>query len=167
MGAAVKVSLEEYLSTSYRPDCDYIDGEVVERNLGDFDHSDIQAALVVWFRTRCKQPGLWAGPELRVIVSERRVRVPDLTVILGGRPSGRFVTEPPFLVVEVLSERDNLRSIQDRIDDYRAMGIRHIWAVDPETLTGWDASTGVAVEAKDRTMRTREPEIILPLEELR
>ena len=29
------ISVREYLSTSYRPDCDYVDGEVQERNLGE------------------------------------------------------------------------------------------------------------------------------------
>src|SRR5579875_879313 len=28
-----RISVEEYLSTSYRPDCDYVDGEIEERNL--------------------------------------------------------------------------------------------------------------------------------------
>ena len=39
------VGVEEYLSTVYRPDCDYLDGVVVERNLGQFDHADLQGAL--------------------------------------------------------------------------------------------------------------------------
>ena len=166
MGAAVKISLGEYLETTYRPDCDYIDGEVVERNLGDLEHSDIQTALVVWLRTRLRFQA-WSGVELRIRVSPTRVRIPDVTVVLGGKPSERVLTTPPFLVVEVLSERDSLRSIQDRIDDYVAMGIRNIWAVDPETLSAWDASTGVPIEVKDRVLRTREPEIVLPLVDLR
>jgi len=34
MAVAAKISLEEYLNTCYRPDCDYVDGEVLERNFG-------------------------------------------------------------------------------------------------------------------------------------
>ena len=35
--AAVKalVSVEEYPDTVYEPDCDYFDGELVDRNVGD------------------------------------------------------------------------------------------------------------------------------------
>ena len=33
----VRVSIEEYLDTSYRPDCDYVNGEVQERNFGEKD----------------------------------------------------------------------------------------------------------------------------------
>ena len=32
------VSVEEYLSTSYDPDCEYDEGAVVERNLGEIEH---------------------------------------------------------------------------------------------------------------------------------
>jgi hypothetical protein len=41
MGTATLVPIEEYLSTSYEDgDREYVDGEVLERNLGEFDHSD-------------------------------------------------------------------------------------------------------------------------------
>ena len=39
MASGSLVSVREYLSTSYRPDCDYIDGVVLERNVGEKDHS--------------------------------------------------------------------------------------------------------------------------------
>jgi hypothetical protein len=43
------VSLEEYLSTSYDPDVEFVDGVLVERNVGDWLHSgaEQQARLVV------------------------------------------------------------------------------------------------------------------------
>jgi len=31
------VSVREYLTTSYRPDCDYVDGRIEERNVGEYD----------------------------------------------------------------------------------------------------------------------------------
>ena len=36
------IPVEEYLRTVYRPDCDYIDGEVLERNLGEKPHARLQ-----------------------------------------------------------------------------------------------------------------------------
>lgn len=45
----VKVSVEEYLASSYRPDCDYVNGEVLERNLGEKEHAIMQAALTHLF----------------------------------------------------------------------------------------------------------------------
>lgn len=43
------VSVEEYLSTGYEPDCEYEDGMVVERNLGEFEHSFLQTILATLF----------------------------------------------------------------------------------------------------------------------
>lgn len=166
MNAATQVSLEEYLSTTYRPDCDYIDGEVVERNVGDIDHSDIQAELAYWFRSRRKELGVWVGTELRVIVSGNRVRIPDVTVVLGEKPQERFLTQTPFLVIEVLSERDTLDNIQDRVDDYVAMGIRWIWVINPRTRRGWFYRDHALVEAIDGMLRTEGPVIALPLAEV-
>jgi len=37
------ISVQEYLATSYRPDCDYVDGRVEERNLGEYNHAKLQA----------------------------------------------------------------------------------------------------------------------------
>ena len=35
MAAGSLISLEEYLSTVYEPDCEYLDGELVKRNMGE------------------------------------------------------------------------------------------------------------------------------------
>jgi hypothetical protein len=32
------ISITEYLESSYRPDCDYVDGRLVDRNVGERDH---------------------------------------------------------------------------------------------------------------------------------
>jgi len=45
----VEVPLAEYLNTSYRPDREYVDGEVLERNVGKKEHSRLQALLASWF----------------------------------------------------------------------------------------------------------------------
>ena len=41
------VTLEDYLATSYRPDREWIDGEVKERNLGKWEHARVQALLAI------------------------------------------------------------------------------------------------------------------------
>lgn len=51
MKTSVLVPVEEYLRTMYDPDCDYVDGEVQERNWGERDHSDLQTEFVHYFRT--------------------------------------------------------------------------------------------------------------------
>ena len=46
MAAATLISLEEYLRTTYEPDCDFVDGVVEERNLGEWSHSTLQTVLI-------------------------------------------------------------------------------------------------------------------------
>jgi hypothetical protein len=49
MSATTQISLNEYLQTSWRPDQEYVDGELRERNVGKTDHARVQALLVIWF----------------------------------------------------------------------------------------------------------------------
>src|ERR1035437_1288050 len=39
MATSSLVSVDEYLSASYRPDCDYVDGVLLGRNVGRFNHA--------------------------------------------------------------------------------------------------------------------------------
>jgi hypothetical protein len=51
------VSEAEYLATSYEPDAEFEDGVLIERNVGERDHSWLQAALAAYFFQRRR---LWA-----------------------------------------------------------------------------------------------------------
>ena len=44
---------------------------------------------------------------------------------------------PPLVCVEVLSRDDTLRSLQDRVDDYRGLGVSNIWIIDPVLRRAW------------------------------
>lgn len=48
MSGVAVVPVQEYLSTSYRPDCEYLDGTLLERNVGEWDHSKLQARMIVY-----------------------------------------------------------------------------------------------------------------------
>src|SRR5271165_4728773 len=64
--ATLQTSLADYLRTSYRPDCDYVDGEVQERNFGEFDHAATQGFLILWFGQHRQEWGLRVLPEIRI-----------------------------------------------------------------------------------------------------
>jgi|SRR3954453_6076847 hypothetical protein len=91
MATGSLVSVREYLSTSYRPDCDYIDGVVLERNVGEKDHSRLQTEIAFYYRSHRKEWGLWGFVELRVQVAATRFRVPDVCLTLGD-PAGPILT---------------------------------------------------------------------------
>ena len=63
---ATVISVEEYLSHTYEPDCDYIDGHIEERNVGETDHSWLQAAFIGFFYPRRKEWNITVLPEQRV-----------------------------------------------------------------------------------------------------
>jgi Uma2 family endonuclease len=131
MATATLIPVEEYLATSYEPDREYIDGELVERNLGEYDHSNMQAALTALLRNRAREWNVRALVEQRVRVGARRIRVPDVCLISRDLPIERVITHPPLVCIEVLSPEDRLRYYQDKVDDYTAMWVAAIWLFDP------------------------------------
>src|SRR5882724_7628055 len=95
MASRTLISVEEYLRTSYRPDCDYVDGEVLERNVGELDHSWLQTALSSYLFARRGEWNITVLVEQRVQVSTTRFRIPDVCVILGPKPAEQILTRPP------------------------------------------------------------------------
>jgi Uma2 family endonuclease len=137
---SARVPVEEYLATSYRPDCDYVDGEIEERNLGEKEHSILQRAFVFLFLTNQKSWSVEVFPELRVQVSPTRYRVPDITVVQTGVSWERILRKPALLFVEILSPEDRLSKVRERVDDYLKLGTEHIWIIDPELRKGYVCS---------------------------
>jgi Uma2 family endonuclease len=138
--ATTQVSLDEYLSTNYRPDCDYVDGELEERNVGEKEHSAVQAFFIKWFAAHEEQWQLEAFPEIRLRVSPTRVRIADVAILPVNLPYEGVLTRPPVAVVEVLSPEDRVSRYQARLDDYRAMGIANIWVIDPMRRKAYNCS---------------------------
>ncbi len=161
------VSAEEYLSTSFADgDREYVDGVIVERNLGEKDHSNTQGELIYFFRVLRAKLGTFAFPEQRVQVSPTRFRVPDVCVYVGSAPEEQVFRTPPFLVIEVLSPDDRASDVQEKIEDYLAFGVPFVWVIDPRTGRGYIHTPEGSREAKDGVLRTSNPAIELPLREL-
>jgi len=142
------VSVDEYMKTTYRPDCDYVDGVLEERNLGEPEHAVVQGALIEWFRAHAKAWEIWVLPEIRLQITPARFRVADVGLSPRSHPINQLKQQPPLAVIEIVSPEDRISRYAERIDDYRSMGIRHIWVVNPQTRRGYDCSTGSWIEAK-------------------
>ena len=161
MPAAVLIPLSEYLGQTYHPDCDYVDGVLEERNVGEINHSDAQGRTYLFVLTQI--PGFWAGVEVRVQVKPDRFRIPDVTIVRGGKPPGRIIISPPEVAVEVLSPEDRAASIQERIDDYLAFGVPCVWVINPETRRAWVHTAAGSHEAKDGVLRNLAGDLTVPL----
>ena len=148
IGISPQISLEQYLHTSYEPDREYIDGEVVEKNMGKFSHARVQALLAAWFGNHEREWNAICATEWRTRVSEKRVRIPDLVVVADGEQPD-VLEAPPLLFVEILSPDDTFSGTQRRAADYFQMGARAVWIIDPESRTGW-VGTGSAWSETER-----------------
>jgi Uma2 family endonuclease len=163
MGAATLVSVKDYLSTSYSPDREYIDGRIVERNLGELTHGRIQRRLIVYFDLRSKEPGIEVVPEQRVQVSPTRFRIPDVTIVKTSQIQGEIFTAPPHLCIEILSKDDAMLYMQEKIDDYLRFGVPYVWIINPRLHRGYVATKAGMVEAESGVLETTDPEIRVPV----
>ncbi len=95
-----------------------------------------------------------------------RFRVPDTTVVAGAAPAGPIVTERPFLCVEILSARDTMTQMQQRIGDYLTFGVSFVWVIDPQTQQAFVYTSDIIREVKDGVPTTTNPDIAVVLSEL-
>jgi Uma2 family endonuclease len=159
-------SLEEYLSTIYRPDCDFVDGQVVERNGGERDHSWTMGVVGAYLLAQYKGRGFFPFFSLRIRVKPSRVRVPDVCVT-AGFPDEQILTKPPALCIEILSPEDRMTSVMQRIDDYLEMGVPMVWILAPETRHAYTVtSTEGLREIKNGVLQTKDRALEMPLSEV-
>ena len=125
------LSLDEYLHTSYEPDVDFIDGEIEERHLGEYEHGRIQILLGSFFVVNEKRWQIQAVTEQRIRVKTSRVRICDLAILRADAPREKVTETPPLLCIEILSPEDRLSRAQRVLADYLAMGVENIWLIDP------------------------------------
>ncbi len=160
------VSVEEYLSTDYSPDCDYVDGVLEDRNVGQRKHALTQRRILFFLAALEARLRIFALQEQRVRVSASRFRVPDICVMAGGDPDEEIFTTPPFLCIEVLSPDDLMSRMQAKIGDFLSMGVKYVWVIDPYERRAWTHTSEGSFEAKDGVLRTKDPDIEMPLSEV-
>ena len=130
----------------YRPDCDYVDGVIEERTLGERDHSGIQRNLTAFFHIRSRQTGIEAWPEWRFQVKPTRFRIPDV-IVTRGTPDEQILRTPPLLCVEILSPEDTISGVNQRVQEYLEFGVPVVWGIDPAERRIWVYRTNGMQEA--------------------
>ncbi len=164
MDARVLLTVEEYLQTQFEgSDCDYVDGEIEARHMGELPHAILQAELVFLLRNAGQPAGLKVLTEIRLQVSPTRFRVADLAVWRPGDIGARIPTVAPFLVVEILSPEDRVVRLQPKIREYLQHGVEFIWVIDPDERRALcyipSDPGGTLVEDLD----THDPDLHVPL----
>lgn len=164
--ATTATPVEEYLAKTWRPDREYIDGEIRERNLGERPHSDLQMKIAWWLYNHRKRWNVSVLPEQRIQVHPARFRVPDLAVIGGDLPVENIITHPPLICIEVLSKDDSITRMKDRINDYAAFGVPNIWFFDPELRGVWICRPDSMHWMTEGILHATGTEIAVPLQEI-
>jgi hypothetical protein len=73
MSTTTHIPVEVYLRSSYEPDAEYVDGEIEQRPMGEFDHASWQLAILRWFLQHEKDWNIRVRPALRIQVCCRGI----------------------------------------------------------------------------------------------
>jgi Uma2 family endonuclease len=131
MATKAQVTAEQYLHMMFERDAEYVHGEVVERALPDNTHSLIQFLILMAIGHVIQSHPLFPRPELPVRLAPDVLRIPDISVFAGEAPKQSVPSEPPLLVIEILSKDDRHLDLMQKLEEYRVWGVSNIWVVNP------------------------------------
>jgi Uma2 family endonuclease len=163
MATGILISEQEYLHTAYEPDCEFEDGVLIERNVGTWHHSKLQAALAAYFFNRRKAWNLHVGTEARVRARAGKYMIPDLCILQGPEPTDRVLQTPPLLWIEILSPEDRPLRVNRKVQAILESGVPNVWVIDPETLESELHTAEKCTALEDGVLRIAGTEIVVPL----
>jgi Uma2 family endonuclease len=129
---AAFVSLDEYLNTTYEPDMEFVDGVLVERNVGTPSHGELQAIVAAFLLQYRKSNKIKVFTETRLRMDASRHRIPDVMVLEMPYQKGKVISDIPVITVEIKSPDDSFDDIVDKCLEYEALGVRNILVMDPD-----------------------------------
>ncbi len=156
------ISVEEYLKTRYRPDREYIDGQVKEKGMPTKLHGFVQIMIGRWFGNHMEEWGVAPESEVRTRVESARFRLPDVNIVpLTDSGTGTQDT-PPIIAIEIRSDDSRHADLRARANDLRTMGVEHVWLIDPELRLAfrWNGTAWAAAD----TLRLPDSSIHLDLD---
>jgi Uma2 family endonuclease len=164
MSTKVQMNVEEYLRTSFDgSDCEYLDGEIVDRNMGEIPHAYLQAKLSRLLWQLYSHLGIFVLTEIRVQITSERFRVADVAVWRDSNIGTGIPTVTPFLVIEILSPEDRMVRMLPKIQEYLAIGVEWVWVIDPDEKSALSYSQTNPAGAVCDVLRTENPAIEIPL----
>jgi Uma2 family endonuclease len=160
------VSEGEYLNTSYEPDCEYWDGELVERNVGERGHSKLHGLMTGYFIRRCMLWSIYVYPEMRIRIRAGHYRIPDIAIYTDPDPTENVPTTPPLIWIEILSPDDRPIRVSRKVRELLEFGVPYIWVIDLETLESELHTQQGSTILEDGILRIPNSDIEVPLRAL-
>jgi Uma2 family endonuclease len=131
------VTIEEYLASSYEPECEYVDGELIAKAMGTKDHGHLQVRLARLLY-RFEEAGLCQIiSEQSLRIRERAVLIPDVCLLPADNDERGVVTTPALLCIEILSPSDRFSYTVKKCEEYVRWGVPACWIFDPEDKRAW------------------------------
>jgi Uma2 family endonuclease len=160
---AAAVSVEEYLATSYKPACDYLDGVLRQKPLPTRKHGVLQARFMQLINVGF--PNFEAASEVTVRLRPGKYFVPDVIVQQFGRIQDPYPTEPVHLCIEILSPDDRMSEVLGKSEEYHAWGVPTVWIADPENERAWEYRAGERLKEIPRDGSLTADGIAIPVSE--
>jgi len=143
MGVLAGIPVEEYLHSTFPGvDREYRDGTLVERSMPDYLHGKTQALLIALFMVLRKSLSLYPCAETRMMLRAGRFLIPDAAVFHLHEP-GLVPDTPPLIAIDILSPDDRLTEVREKLEEYRAWGVAHVWLVDPHSRRLYSCDEGL------------------------
>ena len=131
MATKTLIAPEEYLRTSFEgAEPDYVDGELVERSVPNFFHSEIQVALGDAFKPWQDRKQLFRAAEIRLRLVHNKFRVADFA-LFSSIQQDAIPESAPYAVVEIVSSDDRHEDLMSKLADYEEAGVEFIFVADP------------------------------------
>jgi Uma2 family endonuclease len=117
-----------------------VGGKVVELMPAVFDHDELILIIGNALRAHVKRHKLGrvaGGGSFRT--EENQVRAPDVAFLsnqdLEGENTAKYVSKPPTLAVEIISQNDTYQEVDDKADEFLRSGSKAVWLVNPRRKT--------------------------------
>lgn len=127
---------------------DIVNGEMVMSAAPTGRHQAIIGNIYVVVRAylRDNQRGIiiFAPCDIIICRDPLRTRQPDLFIFLHGREDAAdlenqldqpMIERAPDATIEIISRHDTRRSLVDKVEDYRLIGVKECWLVSPQAQT--------------------------------
>ena len=134
------VSVEDYLCSSHKPACEYIDGVLRQKPMPTYKHGKMEYRVSLLINTQ--EIGFEAIPEQTVQVRQAKFLVPDVAVQRIADLQEPYPSKPVHLCVEILSPDDRFADTLAKCQAYHAWGVKNCWIIDPEAKKCWQYSAG-------------------------
>jgi Uma2 family endonuclease len=120
--------------------CELVDGRIVRMSPTGHEHGYLEfrlgARLEAFVTDR--RLGWVSGGEVGIYTRRNpdRVRGADIVFVsrerLPDRPGKTFLEVAPDLVVEIMSTEERWQDVRQKIEEYFAIGVTHVWIVEPD-----------------------------------